>query len=114
MHQNEDLTEILQKEINKLSSTIFTSENDGNSFNWSDLVLNPGRKALMIGSVLGILVPFSGCSTVTAYAAKIFKEAKSVLTPNMSTIIVGVVSLLGSLIATNLIDRAGRRVNYNF
>lgn len=46
-----------------------------------------------------------------SYTATIFEESGSNLTPNVSTIVVGVILFFSSLIATNLVDVAGRKVN---
>lgn len=54
--------ELLQLEINKLKSAFDNSKsekpNDANSFKWSDLTTNPGRKAMIIGIVLMVLNQF--------------------------------------------------------
>lgn len=47
-----------------------------------------------------------------SYTANIFAEAGSTMSPNMSAIVVGVIQLFGSYAATNLVDRAGRKVRY--
>lgn len=52
---------------------------------------------------------FSGCFALTGYAATIFKESGSMINPHLSSIIVGVFQLIGSILASSLIDRLGRR-----
>lgn len=86
---------------------------NGNSFNWSDLMRAPGRKAITIGIVLVAINQFCGCFAMLNYTSNIFKEAGSNMSPNMSAIIVGVIQLLGSYVATNLVERAGRKVCTN-
>lgn len=64
------------------------------------------------------LYQFSGCFTFISYSASIFQAAesgkisnsKNSLTPNDSTIILGVIQLVGSYIATILADKTGRKV----
>lgn len=46
------------------------------------------------------------------YTASIFKETGSSMTPNTSAIVVGVIQLIGSYFAMNLVERAGRKVNF--
>lgn len=105
---------ILQIEMTKLKNSLHKSgKREVKSFNWSDLMQNPGRKSFLIGIVLAILNQFCGCIAMSNYTANIFKESGSSLSPNTSAIVVGIIQLIGSLIATNLVDRAGRKV-YNF
>ena len=80
------------------------------SFNWLDLITNPGRKAMIIGTTLATIAKLNGSTTMLSYGAKIFKAVGSVVSPNLSVVVVGVVQLFGTFIATILVDRAGRRV----
>lgn len=68
------------------------------------------KKALLIGIVLVWLNQFCGCFAMLTYTAKIFENAGSNLTANMSAIIVGIIQLFGAYISTFLVDRAGRKV----
>lgn len=103
--------EILQSEMTKLKNSLHKSGKcEANSFNWSDLLRNPGRKAFLIGIGLAILNQFCGCIAMSNYTANIFKESGSTLSPNNSAICVGVIQLIGSFVAMNLVDRAGRKV----
>ncbi|XP_029170085.1 facilitated trehalose transporter Tret1-like [Nylanderia fulva] len=52
---------------------------------------------------------FSGIFAVISYTESIFKMAGSSLSPNMSSVIVGAIMLLGCFLSTSLIERAGRR-----
>lgn len=115
MHGKANDFELLQLEMLKLKTTnespkLADNYNSGNSFDWSDLIQAPGRKAITIGIVLAALNQFCGCFAMLNYTAKIFKEAGSNMSPNMSAIIVGVIQLFGSYMATNLVERAGRKV----
>lgn len=44
------------------------------------------------------------------YTATIFAESGSNLSPNMSAIVIGTIQLIGTLISTNLVEKAGRKV----
>ncbi|XP_065350463.1 facilitated trehalose transporter Tret1-like [Cloeon dipterum] len=68
------------------------------------------RKALLIGLGLMLFQQLSGINAVIFYTVSIFEAAGSTLSPSVSTIIVGVVQVVVSFIATLLVDRAGRRV----
>lgn len=78
------------------------------SFTWSDLV--NAKKSMIIGIVLALLNQLCGCSAMMNYTSIIFKEAGSSVAPNTATIIIGVIQLVGSYMATFLVDRAGRKV----
>lgn len=106
--------ELVQQEISKLKN-VFGSIIDENStkknpLKMSDFKSKAARKALIIGVMLAALNQFCGCFAMLNYTASIFKESGSNLEPNMSAIVVGAIQLLGSYVATNLVDRAGRKV----
>lgn len=84
------------------------------SMKWMDLFTHPGRKAMLIAIVLCILNQFSGCFALVNYTASIFKVAGTTLKPNTAAMIVGGIQLIGSFLASILIDRAGRKVNIDF
>lgn len=104
--------EQLQNEVEKLRNSLSkVNKSTIGSFEWSDLMKNPGRKAFLIGILLAVLNQFCGCIAMSNYTANIFKESGSTLPPNLSAIVVGAIQFIGSFIATNLVDRAGRKVN---
>lgn len=100
----------LQLEINKLKNSFGGKIELGTGFKWSDVTTGPGRKAMTIGIVLVLINQFCGCFAMLNYTASIFRDAGSTMSPDMSAIIVAVIQLLGSYVATNLVDRAGRKV----
>lgn len=67
-------------------------------------------RSLTIGVSLCLLQQLSGCFGMMNYTASIFEDAGSSLSPNMSSIIVGLIQLLGSYLSTILVDRLGRKV----
>lgn len=79
-------------------------------FVYSFTIATPvARKALIIGMTLVALNQFCGCFAMLNYTATIFVEAGSDLTPNMATIVVGVIQLAGAYFSTVLVERAGRK-----
>lgn len=96
--------------MDKLRTTIGGDKTEQNSFNWSDLMKNPGRRALIMGIGLAILYEFCGVIAMLNYSATIFKETGSSMSPNMSSIVVGTIQFVGSIVTTHLVDRAGRKV----
>lgn len=100
--------------MNRLKSLVddgkFENRNE-NSWEWSDLFRRPGKNAMIIGIVLPALYQFCGVFAMLNYTVVIFKEAESMLEPNYVPIVVGVIQLTGSYLATILADRIGRKVS---
>lgn len=63
-----------------------------------------------VGMVLMIMNQFSGGFLMTNYAAKIFKDVGSSLEPGICAIIIAVLQLVGTYVATILVDRVGRKI----
>lgn len=104
---------MLQAQIDMLKDSVVdkkSNESQKSTTNWSDLMTNPGRKAMIIGITLAALNQLSGCFAMISYAASIFEAAGSTLAPNTSAIIIGVIQLLASFNSIYLIDVAGRKV----
>jgi MFS family permease len=53
---------------------------------------------------------FCGCFAMLNFTASIFEESGSNLSPNISSIIVGFIQIIGSLCPTLLVDRLGRKM----
>lgn len=47
---------------------------------------------------------------MVTYANNIFEEAGSTMSPSMASIVVGFLQLAGSVVASSLIERLGRKV----
>lgn len=98
-------------EMDKLRNTVgYSDESEKSSFNWSDLFINPGRWAFIMAIGLGVLYELCGVVAMLNYTGIIFQETGSNLSPDVSAIIVGAIQFIGSLVTTNLADRAGRKV----
>lgn len=75
---------------------------------WSDL-LKPGiLTAVLAGSAIAILGQFMGVNAVLYYGPKIFSDA-GFESPMFSTVLVGVVNMLTTVLAVFIIDRVGRK-----
>lgn len=53
---------------------------------------------------------FSGTFTLTNYAYTVFNETGSTIDPSLSSIIMGTTQLVGTIFASSLIDRMGRKL----
>ena len=65
-------------------------------------------KAVLIGSAIAILGQFMGVNAVLYYGPKIFSDA-GFQDPLFSTVLVGVVNMLTTVIALSIIDKVGRK-----
>lgn len=113
VHDTDEDRKKLDLEINKLKITLDdlqTENKNKESFKWTDVTTGIGRKALLMGIILVGINVFSGVFAMTTYTANIFEETGSNLSPNTSAIIVGFIQLLGSCVATQFVDRCGRKV----
>ena len=75
---------------------------------WSDL-LKPGILiAVIAGSAIAILGQFMGVNAVLYYGPKIFSDA-GFGNPMFSTVLVGVVNMITTILAVFIIDKVGRK-----
>ena len=75
---------------------------------WADL-LKPGiLVAVIAGSAIAILGQFMGVNAVLYYGPKIFSEA-GFDNPMFSTVLVGVVNMVTTILAVFIIDKVGRK-----
>ena len=94
----------VKEEIEKTNASL-AGETKGK---WSDL-LKPGiLVAVIAGSAIAILGQFMGVNAVLYYGPKIFSEA-GFENPMFSTVLVGVVNMVTTVIAVFIIDRVGRK-----
>lgn len=99
---------ILQSEMNKLHRA-FGDRKPESSFKWSDLKVSPAPRAIIIGIIMASISQLTGCFALLNYAATVFEDSGSHLSSNESAIIVGAITLIGSLISTYFVDRVGRK-----
>lgn len=86
----------------------------GKLVKWKDLILNPGRRALIIGIVLALLNHISGNFALINYAATIFKEAGSIISENESAMIIGIILCIGTFLSPFYMDTVSRKVSSRF
>uniref|UniRef100_A0A8D8L2Z9 Facilitated trehalose transporter Tret1 n=2 Tax=Culex pipiens TaxID=7175 RepID=A0A8D8L2Z9_CULPI len=83
---------------------------DDNRVTWTDFCTKDARKGLAIGIFLMLLNQFSGALAIITYTASIFERSGSDLSPHVSSIIVALVQLLGTLVSFSLVDNLGRKI----
>jgi len=97
-----------EEEVKDEISTTQASLGKDNEGAWSDL-LKPGILiAVITGSAIAILGQFMGVNAVLYYGPKIFSEA-GFDDPMFSTVLVGVVNMVTTVLAVFIIDRVGRK-----
>ena len=79
-----------------------------NSEAWKALRERGILKAVLIGSAIAILGQFMGVNAVLYYGTKIFADA-GFQDPLFSTVLVGVVNMLTTVLALAIIDKVGRK-----
>ena len=93
-----------------IDNEITTTEESmsGDKGSWSDL-LKPGiLLAVIAGSAIAILGQFMGVNAVLYYGPKVFADA-GFDNPMFSTVLVGVVNCVTTVLAVFIIDRVGRK-----
>lgn len=70
----------------------------------------PAKKVLLIGVMLQFLEQFSGLFGLLFFVSTIFEYSGSSISPNASSIIVGVIQIVGCYCSMLLVDRAGRKI----
>lgn len=115
MQETDSDSKVLELEISKLKTMLDHNLSESNNkIIWTTESIEITRKAMIIGVVMVVLNIFNGVEPMTYYTANIFQDTGSNLSPNMSAIIIGVFQVIGTWIATQLVDRSGRKVNIYF
>ena len=98
--------EQIESEVNEIQSSVSQQKGD-----WSELFSKLLRSAMIVGIGLAIAQQITGINTVIYYAPTIFKFAglSSASAAILASVGVGVVNVVLTLVAMQLIDRVGRR-----
>ena len=101
-------SELAEEEIRKLSVIVET--NTENVTLKQLLSVRGTRNALLIAVVFAVVIQFSGMYVITSYASILFEQSGSSVSPDVSAIIIGVISVIGALVSLVGADLAGRRI----
>ena len=110
MQKASDVLGKIYSDANEIKTEIDTTKAslDGDKGSWADL-LKPGILiAVIAGSAIAILGQFMGVNAVLYYGPKIFSDA-GFDNPMFSTVLVGAVNCLTTVLAVFIIDRVGRK-----
>jgi hypothetical protein len=108
-----DIDESLDIKI-ELDSLISSIKSDKEiEFSFRELTARQPRKVLIYGIVLMALNQFCGCFPMMNYTADIFAKSGSNLPPNVSSIVTGVLQIIGAAMCTFLVEKAGRKILFS-
>jgi len=98
--------EQMESEVNEIQSSVSQQKGD-----WSELFSKLLRSAMVVGIGLAIAQQITGINTVIYYAPTIFKFAglSSASAAILASVGVGVINVVLTVVAMQLIDRVGRR-----
>ncbi|GAB2293527.1 hypothetical protein Dimus_027734 [Dionaea muscipula] len=82
--------------------------NEGDSVRFTELFYGRHFRVIFIGSVLFALQQLSGINAVFYFSSVVFKRAG--VPSNVANLCIGIVNLSGSIVATILMDKLGRKV----
>lgn len=101
-------SENVDKELDAIKKSVEESLSDKASF--FDIFKSKGlTKALIISVGLVAFQQFSGINVILFYTQTIFQATGSTIKPEISTIIIGIVQIFGSMITPVLVDKRGKR-----
>ncbi|EAT41204.1 AAEL007139-PA [Aedes aegypti] len=104
-------TDDFRKEFEQLKKLSLVAKDPfEHKLNWRDFCTKQARKGLGIGIFLMVLNQFCGALAIITYSANIFSESGSDLSPNVSSIIVAIIQLTGTLVSFVLVDNLGRKI----
>lgn len=95
-------------ELNELRKNLENSEHQLSSF--KDMMTTANIKALVIALGLMLSQQLSGINAVIFFAEDIFKSAGGAEKAALYTMIMGIVQSLATVVASVLVDKAGRRI----
>ena len=101
--------EAAEEEISKL--TVVVEENKSKQVSIKNLISSRGtRRGLGICMFLGAAQQLSGIYPIMNYCVSLFESAGGSVSPNLASVIVTSVQLLGSIVSSIFLDILGRRI----
>lgn len=97
-----------------LNSHLAQTEHDRQKYSnvslWAALSRRSTRKALLISIGMMLFLQLSGINIVIFYTGSIFDAANTGIPAELATILVGVMQVLATFVASMVVDRLGRRI----
>ncbi|CAN6210623.1 unnamed protein product [Urochloa humidicola] len=82
--------------------------NDDSQSSWSDLLVEPHNRVALIGGSLFFLQQFAGINGVLYFSSLTFRDV-GITSGALASLYVGITNFGGALIASNLMDKQGRK-----
>ncbi|KAJ9599662.1 hypothetical protein L9F63_026487, partial [Diploptera punctata] len=102
---------VVKVELDKLTAAFKERQNESEQFSIKEIFSSRGtRKAYVIAFLLAANLQLSAPIATLSYTVSTFQAAGSDMSPNLSSIIVSLLQILGTSVSTLLLDRAGRKV----
>ncbi|CRL04891.1 CLUMA_CG017942, isoform A [Clunio marinus] len=108
-----EFTQQLKAEFESIKSLI-SQQTISTGVELKDFLTHPAKKVLIIGIGLMFLEQFSGVFALLFFVSTIFEHSGSSLTPNESSIVIGLIQLIGAWCSTIFVDKKGRRFLISF
>lgn len=106
---DKEQNDTLKEEFEKFKAIAAQNES-ADKLKISEFVTPTALKAMLISPFLMAVSQFSGSFAISNYAVSIFKQTGSTLDPNMSSIVMGIIQVIGTYSASQLMDKVGRKV----
>ncbi|KAL5281944.1 hypothetical protein ACFFRR_005312 [Megaselia abdita] len=98
------------KEFNELKQSAENSRQNGGKLSIKDFTTKQSMNALGIAFFLMCLNQFCGVFAFINYSSSMFEKTGSKLDPNINSIILGVVQIIGTYASTIFVDISGRKI----
>lgn len=95
-------------EMQKLRNNL--AEDNSSSLSFRDFTSGHAKKSLCLGIFLVALNQFCGIFAMFNFTAMVFQESGSTFSPNVSSIVVGAIQVIGAVLCTVLVEKAGRKL----
>uniref|UniRef100_A0AAG5D9P6 Major facilitator superfamily (MFS) profile domain-containing protein n=1 Tax=Anopheles atroparvus TaxID=41427 RepID=A0AAG5D9P6_ANOAO len=106
----EEQTSTIRQEFDNMKKFIEHNTSQNSRVTLADFRSREAKLGMFIGVFLMFINQFCGIFAILTYAASIFEEVGSTLSPNTSAIIMGTIQIVGTLSSFVFVDLAGRKV----
>ncbi|XP_053948850.1 facilitated trehalose transporter Tret1-like [Anastrepha ludens] len=99
----------LNVKFSDLRNSVMEQKTQTEVVTWRDFFTKQAIRAFGLGIILMLMNVFTGSFALLNYMSSIFVVIQTDIDPNTNTIIIGVVQIIGTVSAINLVDRYGRK-----
>jgi hypothetical protein len=84
------------------------TEKRNGDVSWGEMLSGTNRKLLAVACSLFLIQQFSGINAIVYFSSSVFRDA-GVGSETLASVAVGLVNVLGTVVAASLMDKAGRK-----